>query len=158
MTKYPIKRYFILFSLLCFMTYSSSMVFARPITPTNIDQTIEDSYTAIVNIQKQLATLLKEYFHHLVDDTVSKPSTASLNIYSSQLNELSPKLKAIVDSNPEESQRIRAEILISTIEYLKPAIKDMDTLLKSSDFNRQYTLFRSIIYLDTLINEVLAYF
>lgn len=158
MTKYHIKRYFILLSLLCFMSFLTSPFLAQKITPKNVDQTIENSYTSIVGIQKQLATLLKEYFHHLVDDTVSKPSAASLNIYSNQLTELSPKLKAIVDSTTDENQRVRAEILISAIEYLKPAIRDMDTLLKSTDFNRQYTVFRSIIYLDTLINEILAYF
>lgn len=158
MTKHHIKRYLILASLLCFITYSTSTIFAQGITPSNIDKTIEDSYTSIVDIQKQLSAILKEYFHHLVDDTTPKPSTAPLNIYTNQLNEISPKLKAIINSNPSESQRVKSEILISAIEYLKPAIGDIGNLLTSSDFNRQYTLFRTIIYLDTLLSEILAYF
>lgn len=163
MTKYRIKHYLIIASLLCFIICSTAIcsttiVFAQNTTSAITNKTIEDSYDSIVNIQKQLSAILKQYFHHLVDDTSPKPSTSLLDIYSNQLNEISPKLEDIVSSNASESQKTKSQILISAIHYLKPAINDIRTLLTSSDYERQYTLFRSIIYLDSLLTEILAYF
>ena len=158
MTKYRIKHYLLLASLLCFIIYSIPSISAQNVTSASIDTTIEDSYASIVNIQKQLAAILEQYFHHLVDDTSPKPSPALLSIYSNQLNEILPKLEDISSFNASQSQEIKSQILISAVRYLQPAINDMRTLLTSSDYERQYNLFRVIIYLDSLLTEILAYF
>lgn len=158
MTKHPIKYYLILASLLCFMIYSTPTISAQNTSSASIDKTIEDSYASITNIQKQLSAILKAYFLHLVDDANPKPSTATLNIYANQLNQIYPELTDIANSTSNEDQKIKSQILLSAIGYLKPAIVDVETLLTSTDANRQYTLFRSIIYLDNLLSEILSYF
>lgn len=158
MTKHSIKHYLILASILCFIIYSVPTISAQNTTSASIDKTIEDSYASITNIQKQLSAILKSYFLHLVDDENPKPSTSTLTIYANQLNQIYPKLTDISNSTSDEDQKIKSQILISAIGYLKPAIADVETLLTSTDANRQYTLFRSIIYLDNLLSELLSYF
>ena len=158
MTKYRVKHYLILASLLCFIIYSIPSISAQNVTSVSTDKTIEDSYNSIINIQKQLSAILEQYFHHLVDDTSPKPSAALLNIYSNQLNEISPKLEGIIRSSTSDSQKTKAQILISAIGYLRPAIDDIRTLLTSSDYERQYNLFRAVVFLDSLLTEILAYF
>lgn len=158
MTKHPIKHFLILASLLCFIIYSAPTISAQNTTSASIDKTIEDSYASITNIQKQLSAILKSYFLYLVDDANPKPSTSTLTIYANQLNQIYPKLTEIANSTSDENQKVKSQILISAIGYLKPAIADVETLLTSTDANRQYTLFRSIIYLDNLLSELLSYF
>lgn len=154
------KLKFLLISVLviCFLTYPlSSTMGKNPSTP-DIDKVLNDSYDSVSNIQKQISLILQNYFINLVTESTSKPSTSSIKIYSNQLNTLKNQLSQYADSSLEFKQKAKLEVLLNVISSLNYMADKVDVLLNSSDATSQYILFRSILYIDTLITQTLSTF
>lgn len=158
MNKHIHKRYFIVILLICIFTYSIPSVFAQSTTNLDKANTISTSYDSIININKQLSVLLKDYFINLVNKTNAQPSANSLKVYSNQLNDIRRNLNTIIDSELTLTERSNIEILLNSTTSLNNIIDRITSLFKSTDANEQYVLFRSAVYLDTLLNQTLSYF
>lgn len=158
MTKSTLK-YFLIFTLLtCFATCSPVYTKAQFFLAPDIDKTLNNAYDSMVNIQNQLSVIVENYFISLVNQDNSTPSADSITAYSDHLNALNTQLAQYIDSDFNISQQAKLDILLNAIPPLKYMSDKIYSLLDSSDANTQYMLFRSIIYMDTLITQTLSYF
>lgn len=158
MNKRILKRYCIVILLICIFTYSIPSVFAQSTANLDKANTISNAYDSIININKQLSVLLKDYFINLVNKTNAQPSTSSLKVYANQLNDIRTNLNTVINSELTLTERSNIEILINSSNSLSNIIDRITSLFKSTDANEQYVLFRSAVYLDTLLNQTLSYF
>lgn len=158
MAKHNLKRFILFTLLISLFTYSTSPIVAQNIYNVDKEKIISNSYTSIMNINKQLASILQNYFINLVDETNPKPSGTALATYSNQLNNIKKDLDEAITLGLEVSQRSNVEILFNAIDSLSFIIDKTTTLLNISDPYEQYVLFRSITFRDTLLAQILSYF
>ena len=154
MIKTHIKHYLIITLLICFTFCSISAV---PINTSSVDNTLNDSFISLTNIQKQLKSLVKDVYLSEPDSTYNKDFLKQLNVFSTQTKDIREPLEQISPSEVNTKQSDKLRYLLTITSFLNYIEIKMSALASTSDEFERYDLLQSIFLTNYLLDVIIAY-
>lgn len=153
MVRTRIKRYLIMTLLICFTFCSIS---ASPTNTSTIDKTMNESLNSLINIQKQLGSIVKTVYLSEPGSASNQDSLKQLNIFSTQIKNIQDTLNQISPSTLDTQQNDRLRYLLTISRFLDYISLKASTLASTSDQFERYDLLNSIFLTNYLLDVIIA--
>lgn len=153
MVKTHIKHYIILTLLICFTFCSIS---ATSINTSSVDNTLNESFTSLTNIQKQLKALVKNIYLSEPDSTYNKDVLKQINVFANQNKDIRKTLEQISPSELNTKQSDKLRYLLNITSFLDYIETKMSALASTSDKLERYDLLNSIFLTNYLLDVIIS--